>query len=392
MQTYADRLFYLLATIDVLWTSIALALQGLDIQAWIAAFLRKVMTIGIFLAILKYAPTWMQSIIDSFQKIGQDAAAISPITPSGILADGLQISGTLLWNAAKKGVFLDEVTSLGYMIAGLVIVAAYVIICIHFVKALIDTYLSVRAAYIFLGFGGSRWTSPYTERYITLVIAAGVRLMVLYLFIGLGHTFATTWWITGASNAPWSPSGILNSWAIAAGAIIFASVCWSSPKFIAGLMSGTPSLSGHDLVGFTAPIAQASLATGTIAATAATAGLAAPVAAGAGAASVGAASSSGAAAAGTTAQGAGAAAGASRAASTGAGMNRLSTSGPFPGGMPRMTQPAAPTPPPSPYQPAAPTPKDIAHFGHQMAGHAGALPRDGGGAAGPTLPIGHSDE
>ena len=73
-------------------------------------------------------------------------------------------------------------------------------------------------------------------------------------------------------------------------------------------------------------------------------------------------------------------------------MTRPSASGPFPGGMPRTTQPPAPTPPAPPYQPAAPTAKDIANYGRQVAGHAGALPRDGGGGAGPTLPIGHNDE
>ena len=58
--------------------------------------------------------------------------------------------------------------------------------------ALVESYVVVGAGFIFLGFGGSRWTAPYVERYIALAVAVGVKLMVLYMLIGAGMTLSAS--------------------------------------------------------------------------------------------------------------------------------------------------------------------------------------------------------
>jgi type IV secretion system protein TrbL len=70
---------------------------------------------------------------------------------------------------------------------------AYVVITLTFIMATVESYVVMSAGLIFLGFGASRWTVPYTERYISLVVSTGVRLMVLYMIIGLGQTLSNTW-------------------------------------------------------------------------------------------------------------------------------------------------------------------------------------------------------
>jgi type IV secretion system protein TrbL len=278
MQGYADRLFLLLAGLDFVWTCMLLAGEKPDLLSWFVGVFRKFMAIGIFLAILQFGPGWMQDIIDSFSKVGLQAShAAGGVTASSILADGMKLSTKLLAGAAVAGALSDFGSSLGYILAAATMAIAYTVICIHFVKAVIDTYLSVRAAFIFLGFGGSRWTSPYSERYITMVIAAGVRLMALYLIIGIGHGFSVSWWYPLVAALTSADGGISRAWSIACGTVIYASICWASPKFIAGLISGAPTLSGADVIGFATPMAQAGLAAGTFAATTA-AGVAATVA------------------------------------------------------------------------------------------------------------------
>ena len=71
--------------------------------------------------------------------------------------------------------------------------------------ALVESYVVVGAGFIFLGFGGSRWTAPYVERYIALAVAVGVKIMVLYLLIGGGITISAGW--VARAN---SISGLLN--------------------------------------------------------------------------------------------------------------------------------------------------------------------------------------
>jgi type IV secretion system protein TrbL len=59
--------------------------------------------------------------------------------------------------------------------AALLIVVSYTLITINFIVTLVESYLVVSVGFIFLGFGGSRWTAPYTERYIGLAVSIGIK-------------------------------------------------------------------------------------------------------------------------------------------------------------------------------------------------------------------------
>lgn len=67
--------------------------------------------------------------------------------------------------------------------AAIIIVLSYGIITLQFIVAMVESYIIVAAGFIFVGFGGSRWTVPYTERYIGLAVSTGVKIMLLYLLI-----------------------------------------------------------------------------------------------------------------------------------------------------------------------------------------------------------------
>src|SRR5437879_11291829 len=71
----AQRLFLLLAGIEVAWSFTLLAIEKADFQALTATIVRKIMWIGIFYAILLYGVTpggggWIPAIIDSFHILG----------------------------------------------------------------------------------------------------------------------------------------------------------------------------------------------------------------------------------------------------------------------------------------------------------------------------------
>src|SRR6202158_4828073 len=74
----AQRLFVLLAGIEVIWSFTLLALEKADFQLLTAAIIRKVMWVGIFYALLLYGVTpdgggWIPAILNSFQLLGQNA-------------------------------------------------------------------------------------------------------------------------------------------------------------------------------------------------------------------------------------------------------------------------------------------------------------------------------
>lgn len=184
---------------------------------------------------------------------------------------GVQLAGHMLKAAASTAAAGAISNPISLLVSGVgnlapalilalgafVIVAAYVIIALHFVMAMVEAYVVVGAGYIFLGFGGSRWTVPYTEKYMGMVVSAGVRIMVLELMIGLGKTLYTQWVATadaiattpdildgGTVASGWT--GVQSEFGLIASIAIYALLCWTIPQIAANVASGGLSMSGGD--------------------------------------------------------------------------------------------------------------------------------------------------
>src|SRR5260370_39729778 len=192
---YAQALFGLLAAIEIAWTAIILTLEKHDLQAWVASYVKKIMWLGIFYFILTQGDSITGAIIHSFESAGQQAGGAGALAPDSVLGHGFEIMIELLSSAKDKG-FLGQpltITSLLLTLTALTVMVSYLFITIQFVVAKVESYIVISAGVIFLGFGGSRWTVAYVERYIGLAIATGIRLLCLYLIIGLGDKLASTW-------------------------------------------------------------------------------------------------------------------------------------------------------------------------------------------------------
>jgi type IV secretion system protein TrbL len=259
--TYANRLFGLLALIEFAWTAAILVLERTDLQGWTAALIRKMMFIGAFFALLNFGPDWIPRIINSFQLIGQSASGLGSLAPTDVLVQGLNIAGNLLSGAANSGWMGNFGTALSLVFAALLAFLAFLGLTVQLVVTLVESYLVVGAGFIFLGFGGSRWTAPYVERYISLAVSTGVKVMVLYLLLGAGLTLTNSW-VVAARAIPGSAEPAVDALDIAASAVLLLMICWNVPKFTAGILGGTPAFTGGDAVGTVGGLAQGALLAG----------------------------------------------------------------------------------------------------------------------------------
>lgn len=330
---YANNLFLILAGLEFAWLGTTLVLQGEDLQSWVAQVLKKMMTILFFYMILSQYQTWVPAIIDSFVQVGQESSGINKaLNPSDILFTGLRIAGAMLSaatpSATKTGATLaaaviipgaGEALTAAVLLPTLIVFlgscavfAAYLIITITFIMATIESYITLGAGVIFLGFGASRWTVPYVERYISLAVSTGARLMVLYMIIGLGQTLGAQW-ISDASNLTLSIKSCQTIMGIVAGALTYMAVAWSVPKLVSGMLGGSVSMGSSDLI---APVTAAAVGAATAAAAVATGGAALMATGGAALAGIG--------ASGTLSAGAAAASGAA-AGSTASGTAAMAT-------------------------------------------------------------------
>lgn len=243
---FANGLFALLATIEFAWSMAILALERADLQTFLAGFVRKIMWIGAFFTLLTFGPTWIPAIIDSFIDLGAAAGnGGAPLTPSLVFQRGIEIAGRLMDGAGAAMFITNFGASLALVASALLVMLAFVMVTIQFVVAMVESYIVVAAGLIFLGFGGSRWTVPYVERYIALAVAVGVKIMVLYLLIGLGMAVSEGW-IDSAIAVPEQLSPGMSALEIVGSALIFGMLCWQAPKLVSGLLGGAPSLGAGD--------------------------------------------------------------------------------------------------------------------------------------------------
>lgn len=243
----ANALFGLLALIDFAWSAAVMVLEKQDFHSWVSALIRKMMTIGAFYALLVYGPTWIPSIIDSFEMLGQNAAGSGPLDPGAVFMRGLNLAGALIDGATTSGLFSNFGSSLALVFASVMCLLGFCVITIQFVVAMVESYILVAAGFIFLGFGGSRWSSPYVERFIGLAVGIGVKIMLLYLLIGTGMNVSLSW-LDDAEHIADATRPATDALSIMGASVIFAALCWQAPKLIAGVMGGSPAFTGNDVI------------------------------------------------------------------------------------------------------------------------------------------------
>ena len=262
---FARDLFGLLALIEFAWSAAVLLLERSDLQSWTAGVIRKLMWIGAFYTLLIFGPTWIPAIVDSFITVGQRAANTGALAPGDVYTRGLAIAGTLLKGSNDAGFFTNFGSALTLVLAAFFVFLAFLLITIHFVVALVESYIVVSAGFIFLGFGGSRWTAPYVERYLGLAVSVGTKIMVLYLLIGSGMTLSDAW-LRAALNVPSTASPSMSALDIVGSALIFTAICWQAPKLISSVIGGSPALTGVDLISTVTTLAGAAYFAGSVAA------------------------------------------------------------------------------------------------------------------------------
>ncbi|HEY7391833.1 MAG TPA: P-type conjugative transfer protein TrbL [Bryobacteraceae bacterium] len=253
VQGPAQTLFGLLALIEFAWSAAVLALERTDLQSWTAGLLRKLMWLGAFYALLVFGPVWIPAIVDSFTQLGEEAAGLGPLQPGDVFQRGLDIGGALFGGASDAGFLTNFGTAMSMVFAAILSFVSFCFISIQLVAALVESYIVVAAAFVFLGFGGSRWSAPYVEKYIALTVGVGVKIMILYLLVGVGMALSTGW-VAAATAVAASPTPAMGALDIMGESLIFLALCWFVPKIVAGVLGGAPAFTGGEVIAVATPI------------------------------------------------------------------------------------------------------------------------------------------
>jgi type IV secretion system protein TrbL len=237
IQRYALSLFWLLATIQFVWTGIRVVIEGADIKGIAAALVQRTLVVGLFYLFLLNGTSWAGTIVDSMAQLANEANAANGVSttikPATILDIGLSLAGKIVGGMSM----LSPVDSLSLFVAGTVIVVCFALIAAFMLAALCELYIVMNAGLIVLSFGATDWTSSYALNYFRHIFATALKLFVMQLVVGLGQGFVQDWsaGIEANTNQVFSMIGI---------SIVFLALVKEVPSTAASLIDRP--ISGSD--------------------------------------------------------------------------------------------------------------------------------------------------
>jgi len=183
---YATWLFWLLVTINLVWTFGMMALQKADLPDFFREFLKFTITTGFFWWVLLNGPVMATDLYESMMKIGADAGGLPEgLSPSSIIEIGFDISAQVnnvltIW---------DPIDSLVVILAGVAILIVLALVAINMLLLLISATILAYAGFFFVAFGGSMWTRDMAINFLKTALGLGVQLMGMVLVVGIGEGF-----------------------------------------------------------------------------------------------------------------------------------------------------------------------------------------------------------
>jgi type IV secretion system protein TrbL len=186
MQTYAVRLFGILALISLVWKFGVLHLQGGGIQEIIAELTKFTATLGLFLYILRNGTSIGTKILQTFGLMAGNAAGFpNTLNPADILDGGFKIFKSVL---SQSSIWAPIDSAFAYILS-LVIILFLAKVAVDMMLLLVTGYLMIYGGVFFLGFAGAGWTSDIAINYLRSLLALGAQYMGLIFIVGVGKGF-----------------------------------------------------------------------------------------------------------------------------------------------------------------------------------------------------------
>ncbi|MHB8850103.1 MAG: P-type conjugative transfer protein TrbL [Acidithiobacillus ferriphilus] len=294
IQQHAIHLFGMLSAIEMTWMAATWLLSKKTFEDIFPSLIKKIITLGFFLAILLHANTWLPDIFDSFRQIGDQVGGVANITPSSIANESYNAFMTImglpyvsvthnaggaissLWagnvsqfesdvGAAVKSAVIDAnpFSQIAFFVLAFVVALPILYLAIEFMMVQIEAFVVIGAGVIILGLTGLRFTTKYASGYMDYSITLGVRMMIITLLAG----FFQTYMLPDMQKALIDSGGAIQGPFIAMSiGLIIAAMVKKLPQIATSIMNGSSNMGSGDFTGPAkgAAITAAAVATGAV--------------------------------------------------------------------------------------------------------------------------------
>lgn len=180
-------------------------------------------------------------VYSSIQQIGnylgtQAAGKAVDISPSNIFHIGITLSLKILGSNITLNLFRNILYPLISVITAAVILFCFASIGLELILVQIGSQIILAGGIFLLAFSGFQWTRDYAERYVHTFFHVGIKIIFIYILVGLGAELAQGW-SQVVVNAPW---GKVLDYDIAVGlsAYIYYKLCVKVPDQAVSWLTG----------------------------------------------------------------------------------------------------------------------------------------------------------
>lgn len=248
LRGYAQSLFWLLVLLDFAWIFVRLMIAKFDFTDFFGELVRHLFFIGFFYLLLENSTEWANAIVQSFRTAG-NAASIAAggegnLSPSDIFDSALHIVGTAF--SSFQFSFDKFGDSLAIVFSAILIMIAFALVAALEIIALVESYIVIYASIIFMGFGGSHFTSGFALKTLQYAVSVGAKLFMIQLIVGLGQRMMIEWTDTITAKGPAMES--MDMISVLGGAIVLLAVAKSIPEIVQGMLNGASLATGRPLI------------------------------------------------------------------------------------------------------------------------------------------------
>lgn len=228
----ATRVFYYLAVIQLSFTTLWMVVGGESLQRFLGKLVQLAFSFGFFYALIQHGGHWIPDLLNGFIDIGK-SAGVQSLNPSAIIEQGISISGAIFnafagWGALKH-LFVAMIGS----VVCISVLIIYGFIAAELTIVLVKAYILITVGSLFFAFGASDYTRDMAINYFRAIIGLGLKLMTLYLILGVGNSIGAQW--ATLTHTAAQAHEIIPLLVILCAVIVYYLVLKNIPPFIAAL-------------------------------------------------------------------------------------------------------------------------------------------------------------
>lgn len=197
--TLAKELFNAIALLSVGILGIhRLLRKNVDMVDSNIELIRWLIYLNVFYLFITQYDQFLPLIIRSFQQAGtylggQVGGDYAVPTPASIINNGFAIAWKIFVIGLKQTLFINLGVTMVSVVTIVVILYCFGMIAIELLLLQIGSQIILAGGVFLLAFSGLEWTREYAERYVHTFFQVGIKILFMYVLVGIGSGLTTHW-------------------------------------------------------------------------------------------------------------------------------------------------------------------------------------------------------